>query len=159
MLFIQLQILYSDIGDSELRNINDHKNELKTGLSSVISYQQSCLVGFEQDNNMKETMQKGIFGASEHTSNALTILTKLSDILSEFDIQLNITISHRLNFVEKNEYLSWFLAKDHHILARIDNSNLKQNVVVAKDGSDQFKTIGVALVATLKNSNIRHVIL
>ncbi|KAA3475280.1 pectinesterase-like [Gossypium australe] len=117
---------------------------------------QSCLVGFEQDNNMKETMQKGIVGASELTSNALTILTKLSDILSKFDIQLNITNSHRLISVEKNEYPSWFLAKGSHILARIDNSNLKPNVVMAKDGNDQFKTISVALVATLKNSNIRH---
>ncbi|KAA3475282.1 pectinesterase-like [Gossypium australe] len=136
-----LQASYSDVGDSELRNINDHKNDLRNWLSVVISYQQSCLNGFEHDNNMKETMQKGIIDAHELTGNALTITTKLSDILSKFGIQLNNTNSHRLHFIEKNVYPSWFSVKDRHLLARIDNSNLKPNVVVAKDGSGQFKTI------------------
>ncbi|MBA0559986.1 hypothetical protein Golob_016916, partial [Gossypium lobatum] len=94
-----LQASYSDVGGCELRNINDHKNDLRTWLSAVISYQQSCLDGFKHDNNMKETMQKGIIDAHELT------------------------------------------AKDRHLLARIDNSNLKPNIVVAKDGSGQFKTI------------------
>ncbi|KAK5841723.1 hypothetical protein PVK06_004046 [Gossypium arboreum] len=40
----------------------------------------------------------------------------------------------------------------------IDNSNLKPNVIVAKDGNSQFKTIGATSVAAPKNSNIRHVI-
>ncbi|MBA0685894.1 hypothetical protein Goari_013533 [Gossypium aridum] len=111
-----LQASYSDVGGCELRNINDHKNDLRTWLSVVISYQQSCLDGFEHDNNMKETMQKGIIDAHELT------------------------------------------AKDRHLLARIDNSNLKPNIVVAKDGNGQFKTIGAALAAAPKKSNIRHVI-
>ncbi|KAK5783494.1 hypothetical protein PVK06_038003 [Gossypium arboreum] len=153
-----LQPSYSDVGDSELRNINDHKNDLRTWLNVVISYQQSCLDGFEYDNNMKETMQKGIIDAHELTGNALKIVTKLSDILSKFGIQLNNTNSRRLHSVEKNVYPSRFSAKDHHLLARIDNSNLKPNVVVAKDGNGQFKTIGAALAAAPKNSNIQHVI-
>ncbi|MBA0802288.1 hypothetical protein Gohar_012599 [Gossypium harknessii] len=153
-----LQASYSDVGGCELRNINDHKNDLRTWLSAVISYQQSCLDGFEHDNNMKETMQKGIIDAHELTGNALTIATKLSDILSKFGIQLNNTSSHRLHSVEKNVYPSWLSAKDRHLLARIDNSNLKPNIVVAKDGSGQFKTIGAALAAAPKKSNIRHVI-
>ncbi|MFQ6633338.1 hypothetical protein Gotur_012390 [Gossypium turneri] len=107
---------------------------------------------------MKETMQKGIIDAHELTGNALTIATKLSDILSKFGIQLNNTSSLRLHSVEKNVYPSWFSAKDRHLLARIDNSNLKPNIVVAKDGSGQFKTIGAALAAAPKKSNIRHVI-
>ncbi|MFQ6633339.1 hypothetical protein Gotur_012390 [Gossypium turneri] len=41
-----LQASYSDVGGCELRNINDHKNDLRTWLSAVISYQQSCLDGF-----------------------------------------------------------------------------------------------------------------
>ncbi|MBA0752426.1 hypothetical protein Gogos_001264 [Gossypium gossypioides] len=112
------------------------------------------MLGWCYNNNMKESMQKGIFGASELTGNALIIATKLLDILSKFDIQLNITNSYRFLFVEKNGYPSWFSAKDHHLLARIDNSNLKPNVVVAENGSGQLKTVGVALVDALKNSNI-----
>ncbi|KAH1123102.1 hypothetical protein J1N35_006262 [Gossypium stocksii] len=103
---------YSDVSDNELRNIKDHINDLRTWLNDVISYQQSCLDGFEYDNMMKEPMQMGIVNASELTCNALTISTKLSDILSKFDIHLNITNSHTLFSVEKNEYPSWFSIKD-----------------------------------------------
>ncbi|MBA0557146.1 hypothetical protein Golob_027196 [Gossypium lobatum] len=95
-----LQASYSNVTSNELRNINDRINDLRTWLSAVISYQQSCLDGFEHDDDMKGTLQKGIVDASELTS------------------------------------------KDRHLLAKIDNKNLKPNVVVAKDGSGQFKTIG-----------------
>ncbi|KAK8545583.1 hypothetical protein V6N13_066859 [Hibiscus sabdariffa] len=154
-----LQASYSDIGDSELHSINDERiNDLRTWLSAVIAYQQSCLDGFEHDISMKDTVQKGMIDASELTGNALTIVTKLSDILSRFDIHFNVPNSRELLSVEKNGIPSWFAGKDRHLLARIDNNNLKPNVVVAKDGSGQFKTIGAALAAAPKKSNVRYVI-
>ncbi|GMI85416.1 hypothetical protein like AT3G05610 [Hibiscus trionum] len=154
-----LQASYSDLGDGELRSISDNRiHDLRTWLSAVIAYQQSCLDGFEHDKSMKETMQKGIIDASELTGNALTIVTKLLDILSKFDIRLNVPNSRRLLSVEKNGYPSWFSGKDRHLLARIDNGNLKPNVAVAKDGSGQFKRIGAALAAAPKKSKVRHVI-
>ncbi|KAG8472040.1 hypothetical protein CXB51_037011 [Gossypium anomalum] len=63
---------------------------------------------------------------------------------------LNITNSCRLLFVEKNRYPSWFLAKDRHLLAKIDNSNLKPNW----PNKDNWCN----LVVALKNSNIQYVI-
>ncbi|TYI48115.1 hypothetical protein E1A91_D13G224200v1 [Gossypium mustelinum] len=149
---------YSNVYDSELHNINVSINDLRTWLSAGISYQQSCLDGFEHNNNMKEIMQKGIIVASELTRNALTIVTNLQNILSKFDFQLNITNARKLLAIEKNNYPSWFSAKDRQLLTRIDNNNLKPNAIVAKDGNGQFNTIGAALVAAPKNSNVRHVI-
>ncbi|XVF72827.1 hypothetical protein PTKIN_Ptkin12aG0151900 [Pterospermum kingtungense] len=98
--------------------------------------------------------------ARELTANALSIVTKLTDILSKFDLQLNIptSTSRRLLSVDKDDYPSWFSVADRKLLAKIDNSNLKPNAVVAKDGSGQFKTIAAALVAASKNSQARHVI-
>ncbi|MBA0829142.1 hypothetical protein Goarm_013762 [Gossypium armourianum] len=153
-----LQASYSNVTSNELRNINDRINDLRTWLSAVISYQQSCLDGFEHDDDMKGTLQKGIVDASELTCNALTIVTKLVHILPKFGIQFNITNTRKLLFAEKNGYPPWFSAKDRHLLAKIDNNNLKPNVVVAKDGSGQFKTIAAALAAAPKNSNVRYVI-
>ncbi|KAK5837722.1 pectinesterase-like [Gossypium arboreum] len=153
-----LQASYSNVTSNELRNINDRINDLRTWLSAVISYQQSCLDGFEHDDDMKGTLQKGIVDASELTCNALTIVTKLVYILPKFGIQFNIPNTRKLFFTEKNGYPPWFSAKDRHLLAKIDNNNLKPNVVVAKDGSGQFKTIAAALAVAPKNSNVRHVI-
>ncbi|XWS36030.1 hypothetical protein CRYUN_Cryun20dG0047400 [Craigia yunnanensis] len=149
-----LQASFSEVGDGELRNINERIANLRTWLSAVISYQQSCLDGFEHESNMKQTMQTGIVDASELTANALAIVTKLSDILSKFGLQLNIPTSRRLLSVEKDGYPSWFSVTDRKLLARIDNRNLRPNAVVAKDGSGQFKTIAAALAAAPKNSKV-----
>ncbi|XVE77412.1 hypothetical protein DITRI_Ditri13aG0060500 [Diplodiscus trichospermus] len=153
-----LQASFSEVGDAELRSINDRIADLRTWLSAVISYQQSCLDGFEQESSTRKTMETGIVDASELTANALAIVTKLSDILSKFGLQLNVPTSRRLLSIEKEGYPSWFSAADRKLLARIDNRNLRPNAVVAKDGSGQFKTIAAALTAAPKNSKVRHVI-
>ncbi|XP_039030241.1 probable pectinesterase/pectinesterase inhibitor 58 [Hibiscus syriacus] len=49
------------------------------------------------------------------------------------------------------------LRKDRHLLARTDKG-IETNAVVAKDGGGQFKTIGAALAAAPKKSNVRHMI-
>ncbi|KAK6260402.1 Pectinesterase [Theobroma cacao] len=153
-----LQASFSEVGDGELRSINDRIADLRTWLSAVISYQQSCLDGFEPETTMHQTMTTGIADASELTANALAIVTKLSDILSKFGLQLAIPTARRLLSVEKDGYPSWFSAADRKLLARIDNRNLRPNAVVAKDGSGQFRTIAAALAAAPKNSKVRHVI-
>ncbi|XVF21997.1 hypothetical protein REPUB_Repub12eG0136800 [Reevesia pubescens] len=51
-----------------------------------------------------------------------------------------------------------FQGSYHKVLAEIDNHNLRPNGVVAKDGSGQFKTIVMTLVASPKNSEVRYVI-
>ncbi|XVE73528.1 hypothetical protein DITRI_Ditri11bG0125400 [Diplodiscus trichospermus] len=153
-----LQASYSEVGDGELRNMNERIADLRTWLSAVISYQQSCLDGFEHESNIKQSMTNGIVDASELTANALAIVTKLSNILSKFGLQLNVPASRRLLSVEEDGYPTWFSAADRKLLARIANRNLRPNAVVAKDGSGQFKTIAAALAAAPKNSKVRHVI-
>lgn len=149
---------YSSVYDAGLHNINDGINDLRTWLSAGISYQQSCLDGFEDNNDMKEIMQMGIIDASELTRNALTIVTNLQKILSRFGFQFNIANTRKLLPIEKNSYPPWFSTKDRQLLTKIDNNNLKPNAIVAKDGNGQFNTIGAALAAAPKNSNVRHVI-
>ncbi|KAE8703570.1 putative Peptide chain release factor [Hibiscus syriacus] len=136
--------------------MGDRISDLRTWLSAVISYQQSCLDGFEEEDNMKE----GITDASELTPNALAIVTKLSEIFSKFGIQLNLHAfqSRRLLSIEKDVYPSWFSDVDRKLFAKIDNSNIELNAVVAKDGSTEFRTIAEALAAAPKQSQVRHVI-
>ncbi|KAK8518669.1 hypothetical protein V6N13_018052 [Hibiscus sabdariffa] len=156
-----LQTSYSNVNDNEIFDINERVNDLRTWLSAVMSYQQSCLDGFEHDSNMKETVQKGMVDARELTGNALTIVTHFLDIMSRYDIKLPNPKpkSHKVVYGKKNGYPSWFSAKDRRLLARIGNNDVIPNAVVAHDGSGQFKTIGAALAAAPKNSDaIRHVI-
>ncbi|PPD80819.1 hypothetical protein GOBAR_DD22250 [Gossypium barbadense] len=66
--------------------------------------------------------------------------------------------SRRLLSTGKDKYPSWFSNVDRKLLAKIDNSNIKPNAIVAMDGSGHFKTIAEALAAAPKQSNVRHVI-
>ncbi|MBA0763438.1 hypothetical protein Gotri_012878 [Gossypium trilobum] len=153
-----LEATYADVDGSDLHNIDDRINDFRTWLSAVISYQQSCLDGFEHDRNLKETMEEAIVASSEHAANALTIVTKLIEILTKLGSELASPDTRRLFSVEETNYPSWFSTTDRKLIAKIDNSNLKPNAVVAKDGSGQFKTIAEALAAAPKNSINRHII-
>ncbi|MBA0583960.1 hypothetical protein Gorai_014796 [Gossypium raimondii] len=103
-------------------------------------------------------MEEAIVASSEHAANALTIVTKLIEILTKLGSELASPDTRRLFSVEETNYPSWFSTTDRKLIAKIDNSNLKPNAVVAKDGSGQFKTIAEALAAAPKNSINRHII-
>ncbi|OMO64112.1 Pectinesterase, catalytic [Corchorus capsularis] len=151
-----LQASFSDVGDAQLHTLSDRINDIRTWLSAVISYQQSCLDGFEKNDAMRPMMENGVLDASQLTANALAIVTKLGDILSKLGLDFKIpTFKRRLL---SSEYPEWFSASDRKLLGRIDNSRLKPNVIVAQDGSGQFKTIGEALAAAPKNNPNRHII-
>ncbi|GLU07172.1 hypothetical protein SLE2022_241390 [Rubroshorea leprosula] len=150
-----LQASISDVGDAQLHTFSDRIDDLRTWLSAVISYQQSCLDGFAEDEATQDTMTKGIVDADQITTNALDIITKLADILAKFGLQFNVPTSRKLL---SNEYPEWFAAADRKLLARVDNGNIKPNAVVAQDGSGQFKTIAAALAAYPKGFQGRYII-
>ncbi|OMO90724.1 Pectinesterase, catalytic [Corchorus capsularis] len=163
-----LQASYSEVGDAQLHTMGDRINDLRTWLSAVISYQQSCLDGFDHDPTHKSSIQdEATFtDATQLTANALAIVTKLQEILSNLGLHLNnipnaSSPSRRLLLSSHHHHLyypQWFSASDRKLLGRIDNGNLRPDAVVAKDGSGHFKTIAAALAAAPKNSPRRHTI-
>ncbi|KAF3456451.1 hypothetical protein FNV43_RR01101 [Rhamnella rubrinervis] len=164
----ELQASFSMVGDSELHTVKDREAELMNWLSAVISYQQTCLDGISQPD-LKKDMSNGLQNATQLTSNALAIVSAISDILGTFNIPFNITSStassRRLleqsngaDTPDEGAYPSWFTAADRRLLASQSNGGVKPNAVVAKDGSGQFKTIGAALAAYPKNLRGRYAI-
>jgi pectinesterase len=157
----ELQASYSMVGDNDLHTMNDRVAELTNWLSAVISYQQTCLDGITHPE-LKSAMQNGLLNATQLTSNALAIVTEISAILSTFNIPLKINPNSRklldLNEVDTHGYPKWFSAADRRLLAFQDKGRVKSNVVVAKDGSGNFKTIAAALASYPKNHKGRYVI-
>jgi len=115
----ELQASFSTVGDSELNTISDREVELKNWLSAVISYQETCIDGFTQPD-LKNEMSNGLLNASQLTSNALAIVSALSEILTSFNIPINTTASSRrlldASRVDDNEYPEWLSAKDRKLL-------------------------------------------
>lgn len=158
----QLQASFSMVGDSDMHTLDDRSAELRSWLSSVITYSETCLDGVPEPKlqaQLKDTLKN----ASALTDNALAIVSELSKVLEAFGLKLDakpLNGRRLLGTTEIGEdgFPTWFSASDRKLMAAQSNGNLKPNAVVAKDGSGQFKTIAAALAAYPKNLRGRYVI-
>jgi len=161
----ELQASFSSVGDSQMHTMQDRVADLKNWFSAVISYQQSCLDGFDdptktepnQSHPVKDQLSNGMLDASQLTSNVLAIVDGLATILEKFNLKFDMPSTNR-RLLEADGYPSWFSGADRKLLAKVDNRGIKPNAIVAKDGSGQFKTIGAALAAYPKNLRGRYII-
>lgn len=150
------------VDNSDSNNVHEKAVDLKNWLSAVISYQQSCIDGFDNED-VKTAIQNGLVNATQLTSNALAIVAHVAQLAAQYGIiPLNFTSSRRLfeNDETKedgnNPYPTWFSAADRKLLA--SGGMPAPNAVVAKDGSGQYKTIAAALAAYPKGNKGRFVI-
>lgn len=166
----ELQAAYSEVGDKDMHTLPDRVNEIRNWLSAVISYQETCTDGLTHPE-LKSIMQNGLLNATQLTSNALAIVSEISSVLSAFNIPFNlspITSRHLLEHssidlveMDMDGYPAWFSASDRKLLAvRRKNMEVKvkPHVVVAQDGSGNFKKISDALIAMPKKHSGRYVI-
>ena len=155
-----LQSSFSMVDDNDLRNMNDTEKDadLKNWLSAVISFQENCRDEFQDAPGYQSLMTKNLQDASLHTDNALAIVCNLGDILKYFGLEFNIKPSGGRRLLSEDGYPSWLSASDIKVLALQDNGRIRPNVVVAKDGSGQFKSIAAALDTYPKNHSGRYVI-
>ncbi|CAM8927002.1 unnamed protein product [Rhodiola kirilowii] len=159
----ELQASFSSVGDAAMHNISEREAELKNWLSAVVSYQQTCMDGVTEPG-LKDQVSNGMLNATQLTSNALAIVSAISQVLTAFNIPVDTAASSRRLLeatTEKEDdqsyFPSWMGAGDRKLLAS-GNNNIKPNAVVAKDGSGQYKTIAAALAAYPKNNKGRYVI-
>lgn len=165
----ELQASISEVGDPKMHTWTDRVNEIKNWLSAVISYQETCKDGITHPE-VKSAMEDGLLNATQLTSNALAIVSGISGILSAFHLPSNFSSIFDRVLVEEDSadgkdadtlgYPTWLRPGDRKLLALQphDSSNAKPNVVVAQDGSGNFKTINEAVNAIPKEYTGRYVI-
>ncbi|RWR94493.1 pectinesterase-like protein [Cinnamomum micranthum f. kanehirae] len=153
----EVQASFSEVGDKDMKTLPDRVKDIKNWLSAVISYQETCIDGITNPE-IKSAMKEGMIDASQLTSNALAIVSEISAILSTLEISFNLTALSRSLLehpIDSRDYPTWLSTPsvDRELLESNDkDANLKPNVVVAKDGSGEFKTINDALKAMPKNN-------
>ncbi|KAK7278125.1 hypothetical protein RJT34_23150 [Clitoria ternatea] len=151
------------VQDSNLQDVHDRSADLKNWLGAVIAYQQSCLDGFDTDGEkeMQEKLQVGSLDSVEKlTGLALDVVSAIAKILAAFNLNLNQKpTSRRLLEVDQDGYPTWMSGADRKLLADMQNgAPLTPNVVVAKDGSGQFKTVLEAINSYPKKHKGRYII-
>jgi pectinesterase len=157
------------VRDNNIQSVHAQNADLRNWLSAVISYKQACMEGFddekEAEKNIKDQFHaQTIDRATKVTVVALDIVSDLSNILQEFGLKLDLKPASRRLLSEEidNEegYPTWVSATDRKLLAKMKRkgwrSKITPNVIVAKDGTGQFKTIMEALAAYPKGYKGRY---
>ena len=150
----ELQASFSMVGDPSMHNDTDRQAELNNFLSSVISYQETCLDGLNS-TELKKAMSDKLLNSSQLSENALQMVVAFADLLKSVGINIETTNKADRQLSEDG-YPTWMSAKDRKLLARPGNP--RPNAVVAKDGSGRFRTIGAAIKAYPKGLRGRYVI-
>ncbi|CAJ1956590.1 unnamed protein product [Sphenostylis stenocarpa] len=129
------------IAEFDLVHLDNILMNLKVWLSGAVTYQDTCLDGFENTTSEAGKKMKDLLTTGMHmSSNALAIVTDLADSVTN----LNLTQLLGRRLLQDSELPSWV---DHRRLLNANGSSYtrKPNVTVAKDGSGDFNSMNDAL--------------
>ncbi|KAK1432193.1 hypothetical protein QVD17_09086 [Tagetes erecta] len=141
------------------KSIQKHASDLKTLMSSTITDQETCLDGFSHDDadkKVRKQLEKGQERVEKMCSNALAMICNMTNT--------DISRRRRRNLLEEqlDEDLSsssgwphWLSAGDRKLL---QSGTVRPNVVVAADGTGNYKTVAAAVAAAPSKSSSRYVI-
>ncbi|KAM7272246.1 hypothetical protein ACFE04_026909 [Oxalis oulophora] len=152
------------IGKFEVTKSNQMMADLKVWLSAAISYQETCLDGFQNTTSTAEDkMRKALNISMELSSNGLAIVDQIAVMLQQF----NIPSANNRRLLQDNELENelhvlghgevfpsgWINSGVRRLLLSHHSHKIKADIVVAQDGSGKFKTINEALEHVPKKEN------
>ncbi|KAM7274617.1 hypothetical protein ACFE04_016483 [Oxalis oulophora] len=143
-------------GKDKLGNLTTKAPELNNWLSAVISYQSTCIDGFN-GTSVKTDMEKAFNSSQQLTSNSLAIIQELTSALTTI-LEAASGNKNRHLLESGVDFPNWMSDEDRRMLKGKDNDKPTPNVTVAKDGSGKFKTISEALAAMPKTYEGQYVI-
>lgn len=150
-----IEELKSTINDlSQTKITSKPYHNCQTLLSGAMTNVYTCLDGFAYSKtNLRHKIEKKLYKISNHVSNSLALLMKVPGVKNKS--------SESEAFPEYGEvnggFPSWITRKDRKLLqAAVSETHF--NLVVAKDGTGNFSTIGEALAAAPNSSTTRQVL-
>lgn len=158
-----LETTLSTVDGHSVGNLPGVADDLKTWLSAAITYQETCIDGFPA-GKLKDRMREAMTDAKELSSNALAIVDEAVSLFQMLQIGSE-TFGRRLKESYDDDHAlhvkdrapAWTTDDDRRLLKEHLKGNLKPNVVVAKDGSGNYKTINEALANLPKDRKGRSV--
>ncbi|KAJ8763597.1 hypothetical protein K2173_002480 [Erythroxylum novogranatense] len=133
--------------------ISRHAEDLKSLLSAAMTNQETCLDGFshdEADKKIRKLIQAGQRKVFRHCSNSLAMVKNMTDLDMAREGR-----SHTFEEKSGTEWPEWLSARDRRLL---QGRTLNPNVVVAADGSGNYRTVSEAVAAAPSRSSSRYII-
>ncbi|KAG8380220.1 hypothetical protein BUALT_Bualt07G0170700 [Buddleja alternifolia] len=155
----ELHTAVKDLEEYPLKKaIKDHADDLKTLLSSAITNQETCFDGFshsDTDKHVREVLIGGqVLRVERLCSNSLAMITNMTD--TDIANEQKLSGGRKLRAGESNgAWPEWLSAGDRRLL---QSSTVRPDVVVAADGSGNFRTVAAAVAAAPERSSRRYVI-
>ncbi|KAK1360900.1 Pectinesterase [Heracleum sosnowskyi] len=137
------------------KSLREHANDLKTLISSAITNQESCIDGFSHDGADKKVREELLDSeqrVEKMCSNALAMICNMTNTDIANEAKLN---GRNLKEEDNSVWPHWLSAGDRRLL---QSSTVTPDVVVAADGSGNFKTVSAAVAAAPEDSTKRYVI-
>ncbi|KAK4744190.1 hypothetical protein SAY87_010502 [Trapa incisa] len=136
-----LQQSFEKMGVFDITNLDDLMSDLQTWLSSVITYQGTCFDGFENVTSpAAPKIKEALNNTMKFSSNALVMVQQVSEIFKSLSVPGFNT--RRLLQENDGELPVWL---DSARLKLLVDETTKPNLVIAKDGSGDYKTFTEAI--------------
>lgn len=150
----ELKTTISDLSQTQTTIASSSKRDCQTLLSGAMTNVYTCLDGFAYSKSkLRKKIEAKLNDISSHVSNSLAMLKKVPGVKTK--------ASESETFPEygkvKDGFPSWVSPKDRKLLQAAVNQT-KFDLVVAKDGTGNFATIGEAIAAAPNSSATRFVI-
>ncbi|XP_047320767.1 pectinesterase-like [Impatiens glandulifera] len=150
---MDLQRSFDHMSNVDEGNFDTIISNLKIWLSGALTYQQTCLDGFEGTNgDAGEKMQQFLKIGMQLTSNGLSMMDEIAKALASLNLQ---GVSRRLlsdeDFIVGHGDIPYWVEAGGRRLLQTTVDQLKPNLVVAKDGSGDFTNISDALKTIPRN--------
>lgn len=160
---------FDKVGAFDATKMQEYVADLKTWISGAITYQETCLDGFENTTgDTGEKMKKLLETSTELSSNALAMVSELSTILTDLQIpglakrrlmsQDEYDEAAEMHAIEREDFPE-FISTPRRKILQAGAANPPPNAIVSQTGGGQFKTINAAISSIPPKNNRTFVIL
>ncbi|GMJ12243.1 hypothetical protein like AT3G05610 [Hibiscus trionum] len=143
----------NQLGAFDASSLEEYIENLKIWMGGSITYQQTCLDGFVNvSTEAGEKMRKLLNTSQMLTSNGLAMVSEIPKLIRDLNFPaLTRAGGATRKLLAKDGFPSWVSFRQRMLLQQ-KPSQMKPNVVVAKDGSGKYKSINQALKEVPKNN-------
>ncbi|KAJ0112469.1 hypothetical protein Patl1_00970 [Pistacia atlantica] len=140
---------------SPKKTTSKHFHNMQTLFSGAMTNQYTCLDGFAYSiGNVRDAIKNNLYNISRHISNSLVMLKKVPGFNMSLKSESEVFQGYGRM---KRGFPTWLSSKDRKLLQTTVNGT-KYDLIVAKDGTGNYTTIGDAVAAAPNSSTTRFVI-
>lgn len=143
---------FDQIDNFDFTKLDEYLEDVKTWLSGGIAHHEACLDAFENTTgDAGEKMKKLLNWSGEMLSNGLAMVNGLSNIIGSLARGAGSTIQRR-RLSSRNDVPSFVDAARRRAMKE-DEPPPRSNIIVAEDGSGDFRRISDAINSLPKKNN------